>query len=258
MRKILKYLIGLLFCSSLLVTLIPFMEVQKTDICLMDLFRAVAAGSDTSASKYVLEPIQEFLAGPLVIVLIIFVTILICMVSMFVSGWKSSYIIALSGAVIINGEVAVLAWRLYTDVYAVIKDNAILLLLFDNINIKILPLYVWCTIYVLIIAGSIWGITYIVREDGKVKKAALLESRSKMIKPYDAERDITPEIVGEPEWKSEPNNEISTEGELSEDDIMTEIADLDMMPDNILRCPQCGSIVDEGAAFCGICGFKLK
>ena len=122
---------------------------------------------------------------------------------MFVSGWKSSYIIALSGAVIINGEVAVLAWRLYTDVYAVIKDNAILLLLFDNINIKILPLYVWCTIYVLIIAGSIWGITYIVREDGKVKKAALLESRSKMIKPYDAERDITPEIVGEPEWKHE-------------------------------------------------------
>ena len=144
MRKILKYLIGLLFCTSLLVTLIPFMEVQETDICLMDLFRAMATGNYTSASEYVLEPIQEFLAGPFIMAMAILITILLCAVYMFVSGWKSSYIIALSGAVIVNGEVALLAWRLYTDVYIAIKDSATLSLLFDSINIKILPLYVWC------------------------------------------------------------------------------------------------------------------
>lgn len=258
MKKILKYLIGLLFCTSLLVTLIPFMEVQETDICMMDLFRAMATGNYTSASEYVLEAIQEFLTGPFIMAMAILITILLCAVYMFVSGWKSSYIIALSGAVIVNGEVALLAWRLYTDVYIAIKDSVTLSLLFDSINIKILPLYVWCIIYVLIIAGSIWGIIYIVRDAGEVKKAVLSEVSPEMTDPYDAEWDMTPEVPEKPEWNSDPNKEMSMEEELSEDDIMTEIADLDMIPDDILRCPQCGSELDEEAVFCGICGFKLK
>ncbi|OUP84192.1 hypothetical protein B5F07_08635 [Lachnoclostridium sp. An169] len=253
MKRILKYFIGLLFCCSLYLTVLPVLEYQEHEISVLDLLQFAATGSLAYMPDDAAE-VLEILMGPfLVMGAVLLITILITAVYTFITGWKNSYIISAFGTIIINAEMVLLVWMLRRYVYS--ETSALFMGMYEEITWKILPVCLWCLIYVLILLGSIWGIAQVIIAG--LERTEIQTEEENVTEWSDVEwTDYSLENTG----NSDVETEIDTNIEqriLPEEDILTEIAG-DELTEEISRCPRCGRELEPEAVFCGKCGFKVR
>lgn len=240
MRKILKYFIGVLFCCSLLVTVIPFAEIENTQIALLDLFRWYTTNTVNFSSDFALNIVKEVFSPFVVLCAVLVITVFITAVYAVVTRWKNAYIISFFGALIINVELGFIIWKI-CDMFSAVEENMLFEIMTEQIELRIWPIVIWALIYIFIIIGSIWGILQIIICGFRSRKSRTAEER------YDEK--YTEDV----ECGFETYNAVEDE---AEEDIMTEIVGMSSMEQN-RRCPYCGNKLESDAVFCGKCGHKI-
>ena len=253
MKRILKYFIGLLFCGSLFLTVLPVLEYQGNEISVLDLLQFAETGSLAVMPEYATE-VMEILMSPFLLMgAVLLITILVCAVYTLVTGWKNSYIISAIGTIIINAEMALLVWMLEKYVYS---ETAVLFIgMYEEIAWKFLPVCLWCLIYVLILLGSIWGIAQVIIA-GLERSEIQTEEQNATEWSNVTWTDYSLENTGKPEEETELDTN-TDQRILPEEDILTEIAGNELT-EEISRCPRCGRELEPEAVFCGKCGFKVR